>query len=172
VAVSVPVACVAGLPVPSPVGEGEPVGEAEHEGDGDAELLGELEGEVLGELAGEALLVGGQLVLGEGEHDADADADADEVGPQLVVAAPATPPNGPVSATTATEATRAAAPAASATSPARCSFSQLIGRARRKIVTIPQAVWLARPGSQVPRSSDHRVVTQMAAYLDNHRDSG
>jgi hypothetical protein len=59
-----------------------------------------------------------------------------------VSAAAATPPNGPVNTTTANEAIRTAAPVARPTSPARCSFSQLICRDRRKTVTNPSVVRL------------------------------
>jgi hypothetical protein len=56
---------------------------------------------------------------------------------QPVVVAFATPPNGPARAANATEASRVAAPVARLASPTRCSLSQLIGRARRKIIPIP-----------------------------------
>jgi hypothetical protein len=101
-------------------------------------------GDVL--VLGETLALGDVLVLG----DTLVWGDALEVGVQPDVSAAATPPNGPVNATNATEASRVAAPVARPTSPALCSFSQLICRDRRKIVTIPWVVRLVHPGSQVP----------------------
>jgi hypothetical protein len=92
---------------------------------------------------------------------------------QLDVPATATPLNGPVKATRPTETSRVTVPAARPTSPARCSFSHLVCRDRRKIVTIPRVVRsdLVHPGSQVPGSLHLCLVSQMASYLDNHRDS-
>jgi hypothetical protein len=126
-----------GRPVPVPLGLGEEEHVAEGVGLGEAEVLGL--GDVLG--LADALEVGDALGLG----------DALEVGAQLDVSAAATPPNGPVKTTTATEISRTAAPAARPASPARCSFSQLIRRDRRKIVTTPWLVKLVRLGSQPPR---------------------
>jgi hypothetical protein len=66
---------------------------------------------------------------------------------QLDVLAPATPPSGPVKAANATPASRTTIPAPRPTSPTLCSFSQLLCRDRRKIVTIS---WVVR---LVPRQS-------------------
>jgi hypothetical protein len=65
----------------------------------------------------------------------------------LAVLAPATPPSGPVKAANATPASRTTIPAPRPTSPTLCSFSQLLCRDRRKIVTIS---WVVR---LVPRQS-------------------
>jgi hypothetical protein len=176
------------------------VAEAVTDALGDALTEGEEEpdGDVLGVAEavadGEALVVGAQLVVGEGlqeglgladavvvaealtdgEGEVEALAEvlgvAVAVGEQLDVAATAVPPNGPVSAASATEASRTAAPDARPASPILCSFSQL-GRVGRKIVTVPRVVQLLHPGSQVPRSLHQSLVSQMAGYLDNHRDS-
>ena len=91
----------------------------------------------LGEV--DALALGDALELGDalGLEDMLGWGDALELGAQLDVSAAATPPNGPVKATNATEPSRVAAPTARPTSPTLCSFSQLLGRDRRKIVTIP-----------------------------------
>lgn len=177
VALLVPVGSPVGKPlcVPLGVGEAEHEGEAEAvtEARGEALTEGEDEAEAdvlaVAEADGEALAVGAQLVVGDGLHeglglaviDAEALTEAegeDEALAELLgeadavaqLAAAAVPPSGPVNATNATEPSRAATPAARPTSPARCSFSQLICRDRRKIVTVPRVVRLVHPGSQVP----------------------
>jgi hypothetical protein len=197
VGLPVPVANPVGKLVCEPLG----LGEAEHVEEGVALGLGEADVLGLGDVLalgdalglGDALVlevqagVGLQLGLGLGEVDVLAETlglgdalglgdmlvwgDALEVGVQPDVSAAATPPNGPVNATNATETSRVAVPVARPTSPTLCSFSQLICRDRRKIVTISWIVRLVHQGSQVPRSLHQCLVSQMAGYLDNHHDS-
>jgi hypothetical protein len=205
-----------GLPVPDAVDEAEaddePLGVevAEHEAVGIAEALAladalaeaedeaedededEADADELGVAEAEALLVGVQLVVGDGVQDgeglgeldadaladAEAEADADELGvaeadavAQLDVAAAATPPHDPANAAIAAETSRVVVPSARPICPAHCSFSQPLCRDRRKIVTFSWVVRFTDQGSQVPRSLHQCLVSQMAGYLDNHRDS-
>jgi hypothetical protein len=79
------------------------------------------------------------------------------VGPQLDWSAEATPPSGPVNAIRPTETSRVAVPSASPASPTRCSFSQLLCRDRRTIVTTPRVVTLY---NQVVRYPGHYINAQ------------
>ncbi|MGH3270168.1 MAG: hypothetical protein ACRDN1_14110 [Trebonia sp.] len=186
-----PVLVAAGVPVETPVGTAlavpvgllvalampvgklvcEPVGEGEHEAeavalaDGDGVAVPVVLGVADAVLEGEALVVGVQLVAGDGLQlglglavllaDDDgvavavvlgvAEAVAVLAGAQLDVSATATPPNGPVNAASASETNRVTVPVARPTSPALCSFSQPLCRDRRKIVTIPWVGQLSTP---------------------------
>jgi hypothetical protein len=137
VAVAVPVAVEVLVPVPVAVA----VAVAVHVEEGVGLALGEADVLALGEALAVVQGVGVQLGVGLGEALALGEADVLVLGEalvvvQLVVVAPATPPNGPVNVAKAIEINRATVPAARPTSPTLCSFSQLLCRDRRKIVTI------------------------------------
>lgn len=142
------------VPVANPVGKlvcvPLTVGEAEHEGDAVAVPVDDAV------VVAVAVWVGVQLVVGvevqEGVAVAVAVAVAVWVWAQLDMVATAAPADGPVNAIKGIETSRVAAPVARPTSPTRCSFSQLLCRERRTIVTIPWVVRQGHQGSQVPES--------------------
>ena len=143
------------------VSESVGVGLAEQEGVGQAvavlegvavlEAVAEVEG--VAELVPVAVLEAVQLVVGVGLQEglgvgvAVPVAELDAVAVLVVVAVPVEPQLEGVSATAAppstadaTETSRVAVPTARPTAPTLCSFSQLLCRDRRKIVTIPWEV--------------------------------
>jgi hypothetical protein len=172
--------------------DGEADAEAEADALGEADALADADADMLAEGEAEALVVGVQLLDGSGLHDGEGEVDAELegevlalgeveadalaeaealaealcVGPQVDAAADATPPSGPVKATTATEASSEAAPVARPTSPARCSFSQLICRDRRKIVTNPSVVRFIHSGpyTQVLRFQGNYISAQLPKW--------
>ncbi len=151
-------------------GEADALSEAEADAEADAEAEAELEGE--------ALLVGVQQGLGvadalsegeadalseaeaEAEADAEAEAEAELEGEALEVAQPdvsaaATPPHDPASTANTAEISKVAVPVARPTCPANCSFSQLLCRDRRKIVT-PWIVSFSTPRPRFPVNTKRR----------------
>lgn len=154
------------VPLPNPVGKlvcvPLTVGEAEHEGDAVAVPVDDAVvvavAVLVAVVVAVAVWVGVQLVVGVEVQEGVAVADAVAVPvavavwvwAQLDMAATAAPADGPVNAIKGIETSKVAVPAARPTSPTRCSFSQLLCRERRTIVTIPWRVKQGHPGSQVP----------------------